>query len=313
MVRKIGIIGMGNVGATLAHELVTLNLADDYVLIDKNTAKVEADVLDFKDRLANTGQSARFTVNDYSALADADVVVSALGKISVLHGATKSRFAELPHNSQEIKEVASQLVQSGFKGILVVITNPVDVITQLYQEYTGFPKERVIGTGTLLDTARMKRVVGERLKVAPTSVSGYNLGEHGNSQFTAWSQVEVKGQAVTQFLTTEALIEIEQASRQGGHTVLFGKGYTNYAIVAAARRLVTALLTDSREVLPVSQYMAEQACYLGYPAVVGRQGIIECVPLTLTDQEEELLTASAQQIKSYLQLAKIGEFPEDIQ
>lgn len=303
---------MGNVGAALAHELIALNLADDYVLIDKNTDKLAADVLDFKDRLANTGQSANFMVNDYSALADADVVVSALGKISVLHGSTKSRFAELPHNSQEIKSVSRELVQSGFKGILVVITNPVDVITQLYQEYTGFPKERVIGTGTLLDTARMKRVVGERFRLAPASVTGYNLGEHGNSQFTAWSQVEVKGQAISQLLSQEELDAIEQSSRQGGYTVFFGKGYTNYAIVAAARRLATAILTDSREILPVSQYMAEQDCYLGYPAIIGRQGIIESVPLNLTDREQELLSTSAQQIKTYTQLAKTGEFPEEI-
>lgn len=307
MVRKIGIIGMGNVGAALAHELVALNLADDYVLIDKNTAKVEADVLDFKDRLANSGGAVNFIVNDYSALADADVVVSALGHIDILKGTTKSRFAELPHNSHQVKEVARNLVASGFKGVLIVITNPVDIIAQFYQELTGFPKERVIGTGTLLDTARMKRVVGERFGLAPASVSGYNLGEHGNSQFTAWSQVKVKGQMVSELLSADELSAMEENSRYGGYKVLLGKGYTNYAIVAAARRLVVAVLTDSQELLPVSNYMAELDCYVGYPAVIGRQGVLGNGRLSLTDKEKQQLANSAKQIKSHYRFIKTGE------
>ncbi len=185
MARKIGIIGLGHVGATLLHDLVAGNLFDDYVLIDKNEEKLAADILDMEDRVANTGQSATFIANDYSALSDADIIVSSLGKISLQANAANSRFAELPFTSQEVKEVSSKLVASGFSGILIVITNPVDIISQLYQTYTGFPRERVIGTGTLLDTARMKRAVGRRFGLSPIAISGYNLGEHGNSQFTA--------------------------------------------------------------------------------------------------------------------------------
>lgn len=308
MTRKIGIIGMGNVGAALAHSLVVAGTADDYVLIDKNEAKVRSDVLDFQDMVANTGREANFVVNDYAALADADMVVSALGNIKLITGTQVSRFAELPHNSQEVKEVAEQLKASGFQGILVVITNPVDVISQLYQDYTGLAPERIIGTGTLLDTARMKRVVGQRFGLSATSVTGYNLGEHGNSQFTAWSQVTVKGQPIRQLLTEEELTALAQDARMGGYHVLVGKGYTNYAIAAAAKALVEAILTNSRAILPVSHYQPDQNLYFGYPAIVGRAGLLERIELDLTDQEQKLLTQSIKEIRNYLDLARSGEF-----
>ena len=308
MTRKIGIIGMGNVGAALAHSLVVAGTADDYVLIDKNEAKVRSDVLDFQDMVANTGREANFVVNDYSALVDADVVVSALGNIKLITGTQVSRFAELPHNSQEVKEVGEQLKASGFQGILVVITNPVDVISQLYQDYTGFAPERIIGTGTLLDPVRMKRVVGQRFGLSATSVTGYNLGEHGNSQFTAWSQVTVKGQPISQLLTEEELTALAQDARMGGYHVLVGKGYTNYAIAAAAKALVEAILTNSRAILPVSHYQPDHNLYFGYPAIVGRTGLLERIKLDLTDQEQELLAQSIKEIRNYLDLARSGEF-----
>lgn len=243
MSRKIAIIGMGNVGAAVAHGLIAQGAFDDYVLIDKNEAKVKADALDFQDAAANLNHHANIIVNDYQVVADADVVVSALGNIKLQDNPNADRFAELPFTSKEVPFVAEQLKKVGFIGIIIVISNPVDVITSLYQHYTGLPKERVIGTGTLLDTARMKRAVGVRFGVDPRSVYGYNLGEHGNSQFTAWSQVRIKGQPISTF------------------------------------------------------YYQPLDTYLSYPAIVGREGIVEQVKLSLTEKEEEKLAYSAQFIK----------------
>ena len=190
------------------------------------------------------------------------------------------------------------MVRVGFDGVLLVISNPVDVVTSLYQHYTGLPKERVIGTGTLLDTARMKRAVGQHFQVNPRSVYGYNLGEHGNSQFTAWSQVRIKGQAIADLVPASFLEALATESIQGGHRVFYGKKYTNYGIASAAIRLALAVVADSHEELPVSVYYQPHDTYLSYPAIVGRKGIIEQVQLNLTEEEEEKLAASANYIKT---------------
>ena len=293
MSRKVGIIGMGHVGSTVAHGLIAQGAFDDYVLIDTNEKKVTADAVDFRDAAANLNQHANIVVNDYAALADADVVISALGNIAL----QDNPIAELPFTAKEVPQVAKRLKEVGFNGVIIAISNPVDVVTTLYQHYSGLPKERVIGTGTLLDTARMKRAVAERFGVDARSVYGYNLGEHGNSQFTAWSQVRVKGQPIASFTDRETLDEIAHEAMIGGHTVFYGKKYTSYGIASAAIRLALAVVSDSHEELPVSNYYEPLDTYLSYPAIVGRAGIIEQISLSLPAEEEEKLAYSADFIK----------------
>lgn len=297
MARKMGIIGMGHVGSTLTHGLIAQGLADHYVLIDPKKEKVRAEQLDFQDAMANHSSFATITINDYAALADADVVVSALGNISLQHNAGEDRFAEFAFMQEQVPKVAASLKASGFSGILIVISNPVDAVSALYQALTGFPRERVIGTGTLLDTARMKRVVSERLGVNPKSVSGYTLGEHGNSQFTAWSQVRVKGQAISALLSEKALDDLTLATMKGGHAVFYGKGYTSYGIATTAIRLIKAIFSDAKKALVVSSYQEALGTYIGYPALIGHDGKVGDVTLALTDDEIAKLEASANLIK----------------
>lgn len=297
MARKVGIIGMGHVGSTVAHGLIAQGTFDDYILIDTNEKKVMADAVDFTDAAANLNQHANIIVNDYEALADADVVISALGNIALQDNPNADRFAELPFTAKEVPAVAKKLKAVGFNGIIIAISNPVDVITSLYQHYSGLPKERVIGTGTLLDTARMKRAVSERFGVDARSVYGYNLGEHGNSQFTAWSQVRIKGQAISEFASPKELEDIAHEAMIGGHTVFYGKKYTSYGIASAAIRLAVAVVSDSHEELPVSNYYEPLDTYLSYPAIIGRQGVIEQIKLTLPTEEEDKLAYSADFIK----------------
>lgn len=299
MSRKVAVIGMGNVGAAVAHYIVANGFTDDLVLIDKNEAKVKADALDFYDAMPNLQNHTNIVVNDYSQLADTDVIVSALGNIKLQDNANDDRFAELPFTRVQVPEVARKIKESGFNGKIVVITNPVDVITSLYQEITGLPKEHVIGTGTLLDSARMKRAVAQRLQLDPRSVTGYNLGEHGNSQFTAWSTVRVLDHPIEELAKERGLdlASLDQEARAGGFTVFRGKKYTNYGVATAAVRLVNTILTDARTVLPVSNYRQEYGTYLSYPAVVGRDGILEQIQLKLTDEELDKLQTSANYIK----------------
>lgn len=303
MTRKVGVIGMGNVGATVAHYIVAMGFADDLVLIDKNEAKVKADALDFEDAMANLPFHTNITVNDYSALKDADVIVSALGNIKLQDNPNADRFAELPFTRQAVKEVAQKIKESGFNGKIVVITNPVDVITSLYQKITGLPKNHVLGTGTLLDSARMKRAVAERLNLDPRSVDGYNLGEHGNSQFTAWSTVRVLGRPLTELADKRGLDleELDKEAKMGGWTVFQGKKYTNYGVATAAVKLVNAILSDSLTELPVSNFREEYGVYLSYPAVVGRDGVVEQAQLDLTEEELQKLQTSADFIKEKYQ------------
>ena len=300
MSRKVAVIGMGNVGAAVAHYIVACGFVDDLVLIDKNEAKVKADALDFYDAMPNLKNHTNIFVNDYSQLKDADVVVSALGNIKLQDNKDDDRFAELPFTRVQVREVAQKIKESGFHGKMVVITNPVDVITSIYQEVTGLPKNHVIGTGTLLDSARMKRAVAQRLHLDPRSVTGYNLGEHGNSQFSAWSQVRVMGHPVTELAKDRDDVDLDQLAedvRAGGYVVFHGKKHTNFGIAAAALRLVTAVLNDAHAELPVSNFREEYGTYVGYPAIIGRQGLVRQLQLDLTNEEKDKLAASAKYIK----------------
>ena len=297
MSNKIGIIGDGHVGSTVAQQLILTGLVDDLVMIDVNEAKVRADQLDFQDAMANLKHHTTITINDYSALKDADIVISAFGNIELEAGG--ERFAELNYNRERIGDIAKAIKKSGFNGILLVITNPVDAITNMYQELTGLPRKHVIGTGTLLDTARMKRAVGELMNVDPRSVEGFNLGEHGNSQFTAWSTVKVLEKPITEVAQAKhlKLEDLNDEIKFGGQTVYKGKQYTNYGISAAVTRLVETIQSDAHTEMPVSNYQEKYGTYLSYPAIVGRDGIIQTVELTLTDEEEKKLQASAATIK----------------
>lgn len=299
MARKVAVVGMGNVGATVAHYLVAGGFTDDLVLIDPREEKVVADAVDFEDAMANLEYHTNIFVNDYEALADADVVVSALGNIKLQDNPDDDRFAELPYTRVQVKKVATNLKEVGFNGIIVAITNPVDVITSLYQEITGLPKNHVIGTGTLLDSARMKRAVAKKLNLDPRSVAGYNLGEHGNSQFTAWSTVRVLGKPIEQIADQKGLdlVDLDKAAREGGFIVFRGKKYTSYGVATAAVRLVNTILSNALTELPVSNYREEYGVYLSYPAVVGRDGIVEQCQLDLTAEELQKLQVSADFIK----------------
>ena len=302
MSRKLAVIGMGNVGSTIANNIVSQGLADDLVLIDTNHAKVNADAMDLKDAMPNLAYHTNITVNDYSALADADVIISSLGHIKAQLSPKHygDRFVEFKLNTPEVRQVGAKIKQSGFHGILEVITNPVDVMTNLYQQVTGFPKNRVIGTGTLLDSARMKKAVGAAFHIDPRSVRGFNLGEHGNSQFTAWSTVKVMDQPVTKFAKQKGLDlkQLNDRIKVGGYTVFKGKHCTQFGIAAAALRLANIIMNNANTEVPVSNYRDEYGTYLSCPVIVNQNGVAGHVHLDLTDVEKQKLAKSAQFIKN---------------
>ncbi|WP_281165919.1 L-lactate dehydrogenase [Liquorilactobacillus sicerae] len=299
--RKIGVIGLGHVGATIAYTLVTKGITDELVIIDKNHDKATAEEYDLRDTLARLDTFTRIIPQDYQALHDADIIITAFGNIDSIR-MDGDRFGELKFNAQAVKEVAAEIKSSGFNGVLINITNPCDVITTMLQRQTGLSKQQVFGTGTFLDTARMQRAVGQALHEDPKNVSGYVLGEHGESQYTAWSTVEVKGHPITKMAQEVALNldELDQQARRGGWLVFSGKHYTCYAIATCAIKLALAVLSDAHLACPTSVYLDQYQHYIGYPAVIGRQGIIELNQLKLTTAEQAKLDQSAKTIKEKL-------------
>lgn len=295
---KIGIIGLGNVGTTVAHILLMKGLVDELVFIDENEKKVTAEYFDFNDSFARTEQSAVIKMNDYSELKDVDIVVTSFGDIGAT-ARTNDRFAELPINKRNAKNVGEKIKQSGFNGILLNISNPCDVIVGILQQVTGLTRDHVFGTGTFLDTARMQRAVGAHFGEAPQNVSGYVLGEHGNSQFTAWSTVKIDGQPLVS-LAEEGkvdLAQIDEQSREGAFKVISGKGYTSFAIATCAVRIIEAIFNNRHEFMPASVYLADYDCYIGYPAIIGKNGIERIQKIELTGKELALLENSVKTIK----------------
>lgn len=296
--RKIGVIGLGHVGTTVAHILLMKGLVDELVLIDHDEKKVAAEYLDFSDSFARTESSALIKQNDYSELADADVIITAFGEIGAT-ARTGDRFAELPINKKNAAEVGKKVKESGFKGILINISNPCDVIVNELQKASGMPRTCIFGTGTFLDTARMQRAVGDHFGEAPQNVSGFVLGEHGNSQFPAWSTVFLDGEPVTKFAEAGQidLAKLDEEIKESAFKVVAGKGYTSFAVATCAVRIVEAIFNNKHEYMPASVYLENYGCYIGYPAVIGKDGVEKIKSVKLTAAETAKLENSVKTIK----------------
>lgn len=299
MGRTIGVMGMGHVGSTVAHIIVAQGLCDTLVLYDRDKEKVNADTLDFQDAASLLPTHTNIINGQISDMKDCDIIISAIGRIDLIKVGNVDRFVELKTNAPGVKEISAELKESGFHGILLAITNPNDVITNLYQKYTGFPTNKVLGTGTYLDTSRLKRHVGEALGVDPRSVSGYVLGEHGDSQFAAWSTVRVEGRPFAEIAKEKGidLDKLEVETRFGGGTVHAGKGYTNYAVATAATSLAQIILSDAKTEAICSHYNEEFNGYISSPAIIGKDGVERVLTLPLTDEENQHLKESAETIK----------------
>ena len=295
---KIGVIGLGNVGTTVAHILLMQGLADELILIDQNEKKVAAEYNDFGDSFAQTAHSAVIKQNDYTELADTDIIVTAFGDIEATNR-TGDRFAELPINKKNAREVGEKIKGSGFNGILINISNPCDAVLGVLQQATGLRYNHIFGTGTLLDTSRMQKAVGNHFNEAPQNVDGYVLGEHGNTQFTAWSTIHIDGVPLTT-LADEGKIDLDELSaqiRNGAFTIMAGKGYTCFGVASCAVKIIETIFSDKHAFMPVSVFMEKYGCYIGYPAVIGHNGIEDIHEIELTADEETLLAKSAETIK----------------
>ena len=296
---------MGHVGATVAYTLVTKGLADELVLIDSNDDKCMAEQYDLLDSLGRLDTHTKIKVQDYSELKDADIIITAFGNIAAL-SLDGDRFGEFNINTAAAADVGPKIKESGFNGVIVNISNPCDVIATLLQKYTGLPKNQVFGTGTFLDTARMQRAVGQALNQDPKNVTGY---VHGRTRrITIYGMVNGSSCRPSDCRSCQRnnldLEDLDKQARRGGWLVFSGKRYTCYAIATCAIKLALAVLSDAHLACPASVYLEKYGCYVGYPAVIGAEGVVSVNYTELPAEEEEKLQSSAEFIAKKGQVSR---------
>lgn len=305
MANKVMIIGTGNVGASIAYCLVNQRTSvDELLLTDINEADAEGETLDLNDALSVSPSFMKIRSVDqsYESAKDCDIIIITAG---VPQKPGESRLELLSKNAKIFKDMIEKIMKSGFNGIFLVVTNPMDIMTYLTWHYSGLPSEKVIGSGTVLDSARLRYRISEKLGVNPKSVHSFQIGEHGDSEFALWSSANIGGQPLVDLLNDKDRSEIEDYARKEVYDIIDKKGATYYGIGACVTRIVNSILDDERRVLPVSSYDDFADVYNGFPAIVGRQGIIRRLGIPLSEEEGIKLQKSTnilrQNIDSVLQ------------
>ncbi len=301
---KVGIVGCGFVGSTTANALVLNGVVSDIVLIDLDRRLADAHAQDIS-HATPFAHPVRVVAGDYPDLAGAEVVVIAAG---VAQRPGETRLQLLERNAQVFADVIPKVVHHAPDAILLIATNPVDVMTQVATRLSGLPPQRVIGSGTILDTARFRTLLGDYLGISPQSVHAYVLGEHGDSEVLVWSEARVGGVNLFAFaeqighpLTDAVRQQIDEGVRFAAYRIIEGKGATYFGIAAALSRIVRAIAHDERAVLTVSIVNEEvegvPQVALSLPRVVGRKGIITTLPVMLNDEERRALKRSVETLK----------------
>lgn len=293
---RVVIIGTGAVGATTAYTLLLRERVSELVLIDANKDKALGEALDMNHGLPFTG-GVKLWAGDYSDCADADVIVIAAGA-SQRPGET--RIDLLKRNAGIFDTIIQNIVKYNDHGIILVATNPVDILSYVSLKKSGFPSNRVIGSGTLLDSARFRYLIGQNKGINPRSIHAHIVGEHGDSEVPLWSLANVAG--IDLEFSDEDREEIFNSTKNAAYEIINAKGATSYAIALALDRIIVSILQNEGSVLNVStllkDYNGVSDVYLGVPSIVDRTGVREVLDLKLTGQELEKFQASADKLKS---------------
>lgn len=304
---KVAIIGTGLVGSSTAFSLVTQGVCDEILLIDLNKERALGEMMDLRHGIDYLNRNVKVNVGDYSDCADADIVVITAGA-PPREGQT--RLDTLGASKKIIESIVGPIMESGFTGIFLMISNPVDIIAQYVYKLSGLPKSQVIGTGTALDTARLKTLIGDLVQIDPRSVHAYALGEHGDSQMVPWSRVTVGGKTFAEILRDNPdrfkgvdLDQLVHDTIGAGWEILKRKGTTYYGIATTAAGIIKSILQDENRIIPVSTLLdgeyGERGVFCGVPAILGRTGVKEIVELHLTDAELEKFHRSAELIRGF--------------
>lgn len=307
LARKFGIIGCGNVGMTVAYTVMSHGLCTELVLIDVNKQKAESEAMDLGHCLPFLSPMQIYA-GEYADLAGAELIIIAAG-VGQRPGETR---IDLVHRNADIfHEIIHSIVAINKECILLVVSNPVDVLTYTALKASGFPASRVIGTGTVLDTARLKYLVGEKLGVDYRNVHSFIIGEHGDSELAVWSGANVSGINIDDFCPLcdnchrmSDLYELYDDVKNSAYEIIRGKGATYYAIAQATRRIIEAIMGDENSILPVSVYLEGQyglndIC-VSIPSIVGKGGVKHVLNIPLSDEEYAALMTSAATLRQVI-------------
>ena len=308
-IHKIILVGDGAVGSSYAFSLVQQGIAQELGIVDIVKDRTKGDAIDLADALPWTSPKNIYSA-EYADAKDADLVVISAG---APQKPGETRLDLVNKNLKILSSIVEPIVESGFDGIFLVAANPVDILTHATWRMSGFPEDRVIGSGTSLDSARLQKVIGEMEKVDPRSVNAYMLGEHGDTEFPAWSYNNVGGVKVSDWVKDhpevgeDKLEAIHKEVADMAYKIINLKGATFYGIGTALAFITKAILNNEHRVLPLSVPMNGQYglhdIHIGTPAVVGRHGIEQIIEMPLDDKEKELMTASADQLKKVMDKA----------
>ena len=297
---KATIVGAGLVGSTIAYTMVAQGVASEIVLVDVDNDRAEGEAMDiehgsplFKESLIHAG--------DYQTSADSDIVIITAG---TNQRPGETRMDLIGRNAAIVTGVAKQVKQVSPKAVVLVVSNPVDVMTRVVQEVTGFPAERVIGSGTNLDSARLRYLLSKKFGIDSRNIHAYVLGEHGDSEFVAWSNVNIAGMNINEasdafggLMGDYDYINLANDTRNAAYEIINRKKATYYGIAASASRIAEAILRDEKSIMPLSVKLTGQYglkdVYLSLPAVIGQHGIVKIIAPYISEEEEGKLHHSA--------------------
>ena len=297
--RKVVLIGTGFVGMSMAYSIINQGIGvNELVLIDVVKEKAEGEAIDLSDGIPCSPSHTKIKAGDYDECEDADIVVITAGA-NQKPGQTRLELSET--NAKIIKEVTEKIIDSGFKGIFLVASNPVDTMTKVVQEVSKFPTNKVIGSGTALDTSRLRHKIGEYLKVSSKNIHAYVMGEHGDSSFVAWEHAYVGCKKLLDIMkdnkrNIDDLDKIYIEVRDSAYEIIKRKKATYYGIGLGLTRILKNILNDTNEILTVSAYLngeyEHKDIYVGVPAIINSNGTRELLELNLSPESKEKLNNS---------------------
>ncbi|MDK4685505.1 L-lactate dehydrogenase [Kingella negevensis] len=302
---KVVVIGTGAVGVSYAYAVLNQGICDELVLIDLNVKRAFAEACDLSHGVFNGPTPVKVKQGTYEDCADADIICICAG---VPQKPGETRLQLIDNNLSVFNSVVGEVMKTGFDGIFLLASNPVDVLSYATFKFSGLPKHRVIGSGTVLDTARLCYFLSEEFNVAPQSIDAYMIGEHGDSVLAAWSSAYVAGTSVKEYFDVmpngkERMEQIRHDVMRAAYSIIEGKGATYYGIGMGLARITKAILFNQNCVLPVSALLegeyGENDVYTGVPAVINRNGIARIIEKPLDADEKQKFADSANILRSY--------------